>query len=95
MKLNAPIIDLAPSVDNKGYYLLAKDGGVFTFGSADFKGSTGDLKLNAPVIAMLVAPDGAGYWLAATDGGIFTFGAAVPGLDGRHKLNGPVLDLIN
>ncbi len=71
-------------------------GGVFTFGSAGFKGSTGAIRLNAPVIAMLVAPDGAGYWLAATDGGVFTFGDVnFLGSTGAIRLNSPVLDLIN
>jgi hypothetical protein len=55
---------------------VAADGGIFTYGSAAFDGSTGGTPLVAPVVGM--APDNAtnGYWLAAADGGIFTFGGA-------------------
>ena len=37
---------MAPTPNGKGYWLLASDGGVFTFGNARFFGSTGDLRLN-------------------------------------------------
>ena len=55
-----------------GYYLVASDGGVFNFGSAQFYGSAGSLHLNAPIVGMAVTPDGGGYWLVASDGGIFS-----------------------
>jgi hypothetical protein len=31
---------------------VASDGGIFTFGDADFLGSTGGLRLNQPVVGM-------------------------------------------
>ena len=34
----------------KGYWLMASDGGVFTFGDAGFFGSMGGIRLNAPVV---------------------------------------------
>jgi hypothetical protein len=57
-----------------GYRLVASDGGVFTFGTAPFYGSTGNLRLNAPIIGM--APTDGGYLLVGRDGGVFTFGSA-------------------
>ena len=68
-----------------GYWLLARDGGVFTFGDAQFHGSTGGMKLNAPIVGMGTAAGGNGYWLLARDGGMFSFGDAkffgsLPGL---------------
>ena len=57
-----------PSGD--GYWLVAGDGGIFTFGHARFFGSTGNKRLNAPVIGMARTGTGNGYWLAATDGGV-------------------------
>ena len=47
----APVTS-APSSSNSalGYYLTARDGGVFTFGDAHFYGSLGATKLNAPVV---------------------------------------------
>ena len=63
------------TADGQGYWLLAKDGGVFAF-NAPFYGSTGNLKLNKPVVGLAVRPQGDGYWFVAADGGIFSFGAA-------------------
>ena len=59
-----------------GYWQVASDGGVFTFGGAQFYGSTGSIKLNKPVVGMAATPDGKGYWLVASDGGIFAYGDA-------------------
>ena len=36
----APIVGLAATPDNKGYWMVAADGGVFTFGDAMFEGSS-------------------------------------------------------
>ena len=38
-----------------GYWLVARDGGIFTFGDAGFRGSTGAIRLNRPVIGMTAA----------------------------------------
>jgi hypothetical protein len=70
-------MSMSPTPTGKGYWLLAGDGGVFTFGDGAFFGSTGDLKLNAPVVSMAPHPSGRGYWLQARDGAIFTFGESV------------------
>jgi len=67
---------MAATPDGKGYWLVASDGGIFTFGDADFYGSTGSIRLNMPIVGMAATPDGKGYWLVASDGGIFTFGDA-------------------
>ena len=37
--LNAPVVGIAPTRDDKGYWLVASDGGVFAFGDAAFHGS--------------------------------------------------------
>jgi len=59
-----------------GYWLVASDGGVFSFGDAAFHGSMGAKRLDSPVVGMAATPDGAGYWLVASDGGVFSFGDA-------------------
>jgi outer membrane protein assembly factor BamB len=80
--------------NHKGYWLVARDGGVFTFGGAPFCGSTGALRLNAPVVGMAPTPSGQGYWLVASDGGIFTFGdAGFHGSTGALRLNAPVVGM--
>jgi hypothetical protein len=80
-QLNAPIVDAESTASGKGYYLVASDGGVFTFGDAVYRGSMGDTILNEPIIAIEVQPGG--YWLAAADGGVFTFGL---NYDGRPEV---------
>ena len=69
--LAKPIVGMAATPDGKGYWLVASDGGIFTFGDATFYGSMGGLFLNAPVVAM--APTFSGYWEAGGDGGVYSF----------------------
>ena len=76
MKLNKPVVGMAPTPDHGGYWLVASDGGVFAFGDADFHGSTGSMILNKPIVGMIPTLDGGGYWLIASDGGVFAFGDA-------------------
>jgi hypothetical protein len=49
--LNQPVVAAMSAPDSLGYWLVASDGGVFSFGDAQFYGSTGAIKLNAPVVA--------------------------------------------
>ncbi len=92
IRLNQPIVAMAPTPSGQGYWLVASDGGIFSFGDAAFHGSTGAIKLNKPIVTMAPTPTGKGYWLAASDGGIFTFGdAAFYGSTGAIKLNKPIL----
>jgi hypothetical protein len=59
-----------PDPDGVGYWFVATDGGVFSFG-APFRGSLGALPLNKPVNGMISFGDG--YILVASDGGAFVF----------------------
>jgi ribosomal protein L24E len=67
---------MAATPDGKGYWLVAADGGVFTFGDARFLGSEGGHQLAASVGGIKATENGQGYWLVAADGGVFSFGAA-------------------
>jgi hypothetical protein len=49
VRLNQPVVGMAATPDGKGYWLFARDGGVFTFGDASFFGSMGAVHLNSPV----------------------------------------------
>ena len=97
--LNAPVIGIAPTPDDKGYWIASTDGGVFAFGDAGFYGSVpGVLKpgqsLNQPVVGIASTPDGEGYWLVAADGGVFAFGdAPFWGSMGGVPLNKPVVGI--
>jgi hypothetical protein len=73
---------------------VASDGGIFSFGAAQFLGSTAGMKLNAPIVGMESAPGGTGYWLVASDGGIFGFGdAPFFGSLGATPLNAPIVGM--
>jgi hypothetical protein len=77
-----------------GYWEVASDGGIFTFGDATFFGSMGGRPLNKPVVGMASTPDGQGYWEVASDGGIFTFGdAGFFGSKGGQPLNKPIVGM--
>ena len=94
VRLNLPVVGMAPTPSGRGYWLVAADGGIFTFGDAAFLGSTGALRLNRPVVGMTATPSGQGYWLVASDGGIFSFGdAAFFGSLGSVRLNQPVIGM--
>ncbi len=83
-----------PPASSQGYLLAARDGGVFAYGTATFRGSMGGQHLNAPIVGMASTPDGNGYWLVASDGGVFSFGDAVffGSMGGQH-LNAPIVGM--
>ncbi len=92
--LNKPIVGMASTPDGKGYWMVASDGGVFSFGDAGFHGSTGGLRLNKPIVGMASTPDGNGYWMVASDGGVFSFGdAGFHGSTGGLRLNKPIVGM--
>ncbi len=84
----------AATPDGRGVWTAATDGGVFTYGDAQFHGSMGGKTLNAPVIGIAATSDGRGYWQVAADGGIFSFGnAQFHGSMGGQPLNKPVVGM--
>src|SRR2546430_4663448 len=64
----------ASPATSHGYWFVAADGGIFSFGDAGFYGSTGGTPLNPPIVGVAARPSGAGYWVVAAGGGIFNFG---------------------
>jgi hypothetical protein len=85
---------MASTPSGRGYWLVAADGGVFSYGDAAFFGSAGGLPLVAPVVGMASTPSGRGYWLVAADGGVFTYGdAAFFGSAGGLPLVAPVVGM--
>jgi ribosomal protein L24E len=92
--LNAPIVAMAATPSGGGYWLLGQDGGIFSYGSAAFYGSTGAIHLNQPVVGLAPTPSGHGYWLVASDGGVFSFGdARFHGSTGAIHLNQPIVGM--
>src|SRR5580704_2397914 len=90
--LSKPIVGMASTPDGDGYWLVAADGGIFTFGDARFFGSAAQHPLSHPIVGMASTPDGDGYWLVAADGGVFTFGdAGFFGSSGQHPPGSPIV----
>jgi PKD repeat protein len=95
-----------PPPTGHGYWLVGSDGGIFSFGSAGFHGSTGGMVLQRPVVGLSPTGDRKGYWLVASDGGVFAFGdsgyyGSLPGLGlapagtvGRRALAAPIVGIV-
>jgi hypothetical protein len=77
MRLAAPVISMAAAPSGSGYWLIAKDGGIFSFG-VPFYGSIPGMGLCRLPVGTQVRPTltGAGYFVQAGDGRVFTFGDA-------------------
>jgi hypothetical protein len=65
---------MTPTPDGQGYWLVAQDGGVFSFGDAGFYGSLGGSGVD-DVIGMFPAADGHGYSVVEQDGKANAFGS--------------------
>ncbi len=95
-----------PQSTASGYWLVGADGGIFSFGSAGFYGSTGKLRLQRPVVGISPTADRLGYWLVGSDGGVFAFGdsgyyGSLPGMgfspagsDGTVRLAAPIVAMV-
>jgi Glycosyl hydrolase family 26 len=94
LRLAQPIVGMTATTDGNGYWLVASDGGIFSYGDATFYGSTGGMHLNKPIVGMAATNDGRGYWLVASDGGIFSYGDAFfYGSTGSIRLNLPIVGM--
>ena len=102
----APVTSPGTATSTHGYWLVGSDGGIFSFGQAQFYGSTGSLHLQRPVVGIVPTADHGGYWLDASDGGVFSYGdtqfyGSIPGL-GLHpagsglsnSLNAPIVGMV-
>ncbi len=92
---NDPTATTSPpySITPQGYWLVASDGGIFSYGNASFLGSTGGIHLNKPIVGMAADLKTGGYWLVASDGGIFSFNAPFYGSMGGKPLNQPIVGM--
>ena len=78
------------------YWVVARDGGIFSFGGVPFYGSAGNIRLNQPIVAMAATgpTNFGGYREVAADGGIFDYGNAVFfGSTGGTHLNQPIVGM--
>jgi hypothetical protein len=66
---------MSSAPDGDGYWLVAADGGIFSFGTATFEGSAVPLPLAEPVIAVVPAVSTGGYREVTAGGGTLDFAA--------------------
>jgi hypothetical protein len=71
--VNQPIVGIASTPTGKGYWLVASDGGIFTFGDAGFYGSLGGTAQSPPIIGLIANPQGTGYKLVNEAGRATSF----------------------
>ncbi|HEY2214572.1 MAG TPA: IPT/TIG domain-containing protein [Acidimicrobiales bacterium] len=75
--LAAPIVGIVPTADNKGYFMVGSDGGVFSFGDAKFEGSCPGIGgCSGAAVAVMPDATGNGYWVITKTGHVYTFGDA-------------------
>ena len=74
MTLNKPIVGMGSTLSGLGYWLVASDGGIFTFGDAQFFGSAPGRNSNSDFIEILTSRVTSGYALVSTAGEVLNFG---------------------
>src|ERR1700722_4521461 len=67
---------MTPSPSGLGYWLVAQDGGIFSFGDALFHGSTGAMPTVDPAEKIVSTHSGNGYWVVDQNGTAYPFGDA-------------------
>ena len=84
---NSGIVAIVPTPSGRGYWLVARHGGLFAFGDAAFEGSLGCLNpsvacggansaSDTAIVGMAATPNGGGYWLVDANANVFAFGDA-------------------
>jgi hypothetical protein len=51
--LNRRIVGIQATDDGDGYWIVAADGGVFTYGDAPYEGSNAAQTLNRPIVGIV------------------------------------------
>jgi hypothetical protein len=71
-------VAVVPTISGDGYWIVSEDGGVDSFGDAQFYNSLPGVgaHLNAPIVDAARTPSGKGYWLVDAEGEIYAFGDA-------------------
>ena len=90
---HAPAVGMAATPSGDGYWQATGNGGVYSFGGAQFYGAPSAAP-NAPMRGITSTPTGRGYWLVGADGGVFSYGdARFFGSMGGKPLNSPIVGM--
>ena len=96
LKLNKPVVSMAPKPNGQGYWLVASDGGLFAFGVPYFGSVAAAKPTNYPgAVQMRATTSGKGYYIADANGGIAIFGdASFLGADASQRGPKAAVDLV-
>jgi len=72
----SPVVGIAPTPDDRGYWLALRDGRALSAGDAPNYGPASSGHLSGPVVGIAAMPGGRGYWLVTANGGVVAFGDA-------------------
>jgi hypothetical protein len=89
-----PLVTLVPTKSGAGYWQVASDGAVYSYGDARYLGGANGVRLRQPIVGATRHPGGGGYWLVGADGGVFSYGdAKFFGSAAEIRLNEPVVGM--
>ena len=86
-------MSIVTAANGAGYFMVAADGGTFSFGSAPFYGSLGGLPLRNPIVAAAANYVGNGYWFTDDAGLVSNFGYAEYDGSAPSPLNRPIVGM--
>jgi hypothetical protein len=86
----APIVSMAASPSGRGYWLVARDGGVFAV-NVPFRGSVPQRQSYERAVQIRVTESGDGYYVAGGDEAVFAFGDADRRRERAGRLGGPAV----
>ena len=90
----AAVRQIAPSASGQGYWMVAANGGVASFGNAVSYGSVSSLPSGRQVVGMAPTPDDHGYWLVGADGASSPSATpATPARPAGLTLNRPIVGM--
>jgi hypothetical protein len=67
---------IAATESGEGYWTVTRDGAIYAFGDAQFKGQAFSPDVVTGTIVGIAGRSNDGYWLLASDGGVLAFGSA-------------------
>jgi hypothetical protein len=81
---------MAATPSGKGYWMVAGDGGIFSFGDAGFYGSAVDGTAEKRVVDIAPSATGKGYYITGSNGAVYAYGDAkfYGGAEGQKLAHG-------
>jgi hypothetical protein len=89
-----PVVGMARTSTNGGYWITTQDGAVYSFGNANYHGGANQLNHNGTIVGIAATSTDGGYWEVGSDGGVYSFGDAVfHGSMGGKSINAPIVSI--